>query len=87
VGGFQGFRNHRNNAIQISQHFVIPEAREAITLRLQPRSPRPILRSLHCMLATIDFDDKPCLMADEIHNIAADRRLLAKMRFCLIEAT
>jgi len=83
VGGFQRFNNHRDNAIQISQHFVVPKTHDTIALRLQPRGPHRVLGGLHGMLATIDFDDKLCPMADEIHNIGADRRLLTKMRSCL----
>jgi hypothetical protein len=68
--------NHRMHPFRIAKHVVIPEADNAIPLRLD--EPRPL--GIHCfvVLAAVTFDHQASTMACEVHDIAAERHLPAK---------
>jgi hypothetical protein len=62
------------NAFDISQHFVIPETQDAVTMRDQPLFANGVAFVIG-VLAAIDFDDEPLLSTDKIHDIRPDRLL------------
>ena len=46
------------HSVQIFEHFIIPEAQDAITTEFKPTSSLAILLRLICMLSSIDLDDE-----------------------------
>lgn len=67
-----------DNAFDVRQHIIVPEAQNTITLPEQ-ESGSPFIFCAVRMLATIDFDNQPCQPAAKIRDIRADRVLAAKM--------
>jgi hypothetical protein len=66
--------DHLEHARAIAQHVMIPEAQNAITFRYEPT----IALNVACILsvlATIDLDDQPLLLTNEVDNVAADWHL------------
>jgi hypothetical protein len=71
-------RHYRfQDTVAITQHVVIPEAENPITLRRQPPIALDIAGILG-VLAAIDLDDKASLMANEIDDEATDQSLPPK---------
>ena len=65
--------------LQPGQDLVVPESQDAKSLGLQQRGPLTVFAPTLLMLASINFDDKPSLHADEINNVAADWGLPAEL--------
>ena len=66
-----------HHAVEVLDHIDIPEPQHMITRRFQKRGPVGV--RVHIMLAAVQFDDQLGLDAEEIHHIAADRRLAAEL--------
>ena len=67
----RGCENRVPNAFDISQHVVIPESQNAITVIRKPLIADGITR-VSGMLAAIDFNDDAVLSAYEVDDIGAD---------------
>ena len=73
-----GLHEYRlRHAIEVLEHFVGPNAQDAIALALEPIRAARIVSDL-CrlgVLAPIDLDDEPFLEANEIGDVRTDRML------------
>ena len=76
MGGFLDHRQYRlQNAFDIRQYIVIPEADNAITQRVQSSCPTCILFNSVCVLTAVEFDDQLAGWNGEISNMTPDRVL------------
>lgn len=79
-GGTQCLQDHLKNALGIFQHVVIPEANDAITLRLQKTcAPRIHFRPF-VMLTAIKLNNELLLSADEIGDVWTNGKLATKFK-------
>lgn len=69
----QNLRQPDHTALIIAQHLIVPEAQDTIAFRFQ--NLRPGCVAFRGVLAAIDFDDDPVMMACEIGNVVADGNL------------
>lgn len=80
--GEGSFLNRRfdnlQNAVEVFEHLMVPEADKSESLCLQPGGARGI--SFECVLSAVQLDNQPRLGAQEIRDIAAERNLTAKLR-------
>ncbi len=62
------------------EHIFIAEAQDTIPLFIQKPGARFIVRNMRfvAVLATVQFDDQPCLGTKEISDVRPDRLLAAK---------
>jgi hypothetical protein len=67
------------NALDISQHVVVPKSENGIALFLQPLRSRGIARNSLCMLPAVDLDNEARLFTQEIDDKSAHRDLPAKL--------
>ena len=67
-----------NHAVHIFHHFIVPEADEAVTLRLDQSGAR-LIPLILAMLAPIKFDHQPLRSAQEIGNERTYRHLARKL--------
>src|SRR5689334_19907280 len=58
---------------------VVPEAKDAIANCAQPFGAGVVVGDLIRVLATIDFYDQFCFLADKIDNVGSDRHLAAEL--------
>src|SRR5262245_1716248 len=67
--------NRFHHASRLPQHFVVPEAQDAVSARRQELSSRRIVRySLHfAVLAAVHLDDQPLLVATKVSEVGTDR--------------
>jgi hypothetical protein len=66
------------DAVEICQDLVVPKPQNAIALVLQELISLDLPPRRGIMLATVDFHDRPDLVAHKIGNVAAGRHLPAK---------
>ena len=71
----QNLRDPENYRFCFLQNIVCPEAHHPISAPLQPSGPAVVITRGRGMLATIDFDDQPRLLAAEIGNERTDSML------------
>jgi len=73
------YRTH--DAVDLSKHLIVPEAKHAVTLRIEVgASFRVSGRSRGLgVLAPVNFNDQFMLMAGEIGKVSSDGRLAAKV--------
>ena len=70
--------DHFQNATQICQHIIIPESKNLESFCFQKGcSPFILFRS--CVLTAIYFNNEKRLQAGEVHNIATNGMLAAKL--------
>jgi hypothetical protein len=62
------------DAVDISDHVIIPKAQNAIAMFTEPCIPDDIALAV-CVLTTINFNNEPMLATDKIGHIAAYRLL------------
>src|SRR5436309_6534341 len=74
-----GLKYYFNHPFDIFEHVVIPEAKHAVAVGLQIAGAPLIARAVG-VLAAIDFDDDPGLVAGEVREERTDRGLPAKVR-------
>ena len=67
------------DAFEIRQHVVVPEAQHTKVICRKPTIPSLIFRGLR-MLSAVHLDDKASLITREVCNIRTDRNLTAKFR-------
>jgi hypothetical protein len=70
--------DHPQHPVRIFHHIVVPEAQHTKTLGFQEGRPGRIAREIGRMLPAIHFDDQHVTIAQEIRDVAADRRLPAE---------
>jgi hypothetical protein len=63
--------DHVPNAFDISEHFIIPEAQDAIAVVDEPSISDSVSR-VRRVLTTIDFDNESFFSADEIDDVGTD---------------
>ena len=68
---------HRPGSIRVAEHFIVPEADNAVAFRFDHSSTIGICGLT--VLATVDLNYKLCTMAREIGNEVPDRDLSSKM--------
>ena len=70
------------HGIQIADDLRIPKADHAIALALEPRLPLAISLNVFrlTVMSAIKFDHESFRGAEEVHNIATNRRLATEMR-------
>ena len=66
------------DAIHVSENRVVPEPDYSVPLSLKPRGASGVGFSSIRMLATIDFDDQSCPLAEEVDDIVSERHLPSK---------
>ena len=67
--------NGLKNAVGIAEHIAVPETQDQVTHCFQHFGTRYIGLFAIGMLATVDFDDEPCVWAAEINHITIYRHL------------
>ena len=74
--------NRLHDGVDVVQHFVVPETKDAIALRRQERGPLFVGDDLVglAMSAAVDLDQQPSLVTGEIREVGTDRRLATKVR-------
>ena len=68
-----------DHAVRVRKNIVIPEPHDTESLRFKPARPLGITRLSESVLSAVQFDDQRPLVADEIDDVAADRRLAAEL--------
>ncbi len=71
--------NHLKHSVDILQHFVIPKADDAITLRLEKFRPPRIPFSLFRVLTAVDLDHDLESVVRKINDVVTESNLSAKM--------
>jgi hypothetical protein len=71
----QGFNNRCVYALRIFQHLVVPQTQNPLAFVLQEAAPLDFLLRRWIVLAAIDFDNQPRLVADKIRYISPERHL------------
>jgi hypothetical protein len=64
----QGVENGLHDTIGVRQHVVVPEAKHQVTQPFQDQCSFGILLDALRMLATIKFDDEPCIGTNEVDD-------------------
>ncbi len=67
-----------DDTFEVSQNIVVPESNDPEVLAFEPARSGIVPGFLICMLAAIDFDDKPGAVTDEVDDVAAKRNLPAE---------
>ena len=67
------------DAVGICQDLVVPKSQDPIALILQETTSLGLRRRRAIVLAAVDFNDQPGLVAYKVGNIAADRHLAAEL--------
>lgn len=77
-----GSQDGIEDAVEFVQHLPIPETQDAVALLFEPGVTGGIRRAadLETVLCTVHFDDETGLMANEVHDVAADGRLPAHVQ-------
>ena len=70
--GEEGGCDRLEHIVPVQQDVVVPEAENAISLRLQPACTCGVERLAIQVLAAIHLDDQPCFKADEVRDEWAD---------------
>lgn len=70
---------HFENAFDIAENIVVPEANDVIAPLLQDARPLGIESCSRVVLATINFDNEFQVKGDEIDNVVADRNLTLEL--------
>ena len=79
-GLLQGGEDCAENAVQISDYIIVPEADHAIAKDIQLGRPaRIVLCALVSMLAAVEFHDQHRLLADEVRDKGIDRHLPSEL--------
>src|SRR4026208_40298 len=75
----QGLGDGQEDAVNVLQHVVVPEAQRAIAMCDEPSVAHLVGRAVG-MLAAIHLDNELCLQAGKVCDEWADRTLLAKVK-------
>ena len=75
-----GTLNLLKHAFDIPKHVVVPEAQNAITVRLQRSRSFGICNSARSMLTTVDLDNEMRSVTCEVHDVLLDPNLPTEMR-------
>ena len=78
LGGFG--KDAVDYALDIVDHFIVPEAQDAPTFGLDHRGPQRVLLRHLRMMSTVDLDREPGLPAREIEDIPPDNQLPGEAR-------
>jgi hypothetical protein len=73
---FDFHQNGLKHAIDVLQHFIVPESNDAIAFRLEECCPRGV--AFLGVLTSIDFNDQAGINASEVDNEWPDRNLTAE---------
>lgn len=70
------------NAIEVLQDIIVPEAKHPIALLLKILAPDNVNLGVwrKHVLASVNLDNDPCIVAGEIREVRTDRRLPAEVR-------
>jgi hypothetical protein len=63
------------NAFDISKYFIIPKAQHTVAMVGEPSITDSVAR-VRCVLAAINFDDKPLFATHKVNDIGTDRLLV-----------
>jgi hypothetical protein len=80
VGVVDGGLYDLENAIDVVEHIVVPEAQHSITVGLENSGTGCIGSRYRSVLATINLHDDAMCVTGEIRNEAGDADLATKMR-------
>ncbi len=72
----QGAGDHRQNAVRVAEHFVVPESQQTVALAFDRG--RAGCVELRFVLAAIHLNDQPRTVTGEISDEVADRDLAAE---------
>ena len=77
----KGRANDVHDPFDVAKHLVVPKSKNAVPFFFEKPSPVPVQGStvFFTVLATINFDHEPELVAREIREIGADGCLAPKM--------
>ena len=78
-GGFQGFQNLLQHAINVVENLRIPESQNTKSHLLQNAIPFLVSHPLACMLAAIHLNHQSFFVADKIHDEGPQRFLPAEL--------
>jgi len=73
------FEDHRANALEILQHFVIPEPQHTEGFAVKKLCSLAVVLSDVRVLTTVDLDHQTVRKADEIENVTPHRLLSADL--------
>jgi hypothetical protein len=73
-GGRRCGENGFPNAFDISKYFIIPKTQHAVAMIDEP-SISDDVAFVSCVLAAVDFDDKPLFATNKVDDIGPDRLL------------
>jgi hypothetical protein len=78
-GGRESGGDYGENSIEVPKHFVVPEAKDAISPAFQESGALGVIVDPVAMLAAVDFDEKLRIVTGDVGIIRADRYLIAEM--------
>jgi hypothetical protein len=70
----------RQDAINVRQHVIVPEAQHTVAVSFETPCARFVFRRLPLVLAAVDLDDQLRSMTCEVRDARPDRNLPAEMR-------
>jgi hypothetical protein len=75
----QAIEDTLHHTLQVFGHVIIPESQHDKALRLKPGRAFVIVILLISMLPAIQFDNQSRLVANEIHDVVANRLLALEL--------